>query len=41
MADKAINFTITANELLALKEYGGQRLSTGDKIVYQVLCSHF
>lgn len=40
MADKAINFTITANELLALKEYGGQRLSTGDKIVYQVLCSH-
>lgn len=37
---KSIRFTMTANEFFALKEYGGQRLSNGDKIVYQVLCSH-
>lgn len=38
--NQAINFTMTANEFFGLKEYGGQSLSNGDKIVYQVLCSH-
>ena len=31
---------MTSNDFFALKEYEGQRLSSGDKIVYQVLCSH-
>lgn len=31
---------MTSNDFFALKEYKGQRLSSGDKIVYQVLCSH-
>ena len=34
------HFTMTSNDFFALKEYEGQRLSSGDKIVYQVLCSH-
>ena len=38
--NKSINFTMTSNDFFALKEYEGQRLSSGDKIVYQVLCSH-
>ncbi len=34
------HFTMTSNDFFVLKEYKGQRLSSGDKIVYQVLCSH-
>ena len=37
---KSTHFTMTSNDFFALKEYKGQRLSSGDKIVYQVLCSH-
>lgn len=38
--NKSTHFTMTSNNFFALKEYQGQRLSNGDKIVYQVLCSH-
>ena len=38
--NKSTHFTMTSNDFFALKEYKGQRLSNGDKIVYQVLCSH-
>lgn len=31
---------MTSNDFFALREYNGQRLSSGDKIVYQVPCSH-
>ena len=37
---KSTHFTMTSNDFFALIEYNGQRLSSGDKIVYQVLCSH-
>lgn len=37
---KSTHFTMTSNDFFALKECRGQRLSNGDKIVYQVLCSH-
>ena len=38
--NNSTHFTMTSNDFFALKEYQGQRLSNGDKIVYQVLCSH-
>lgn len=38
--NKSTHFTMTSNDFFALKEYKGQRLSNGDKIVYHVLCSH-
>ena len=38
--NNSTHFTMTSNNFFALKEYQRQRLSNGDKIVYQVLCSH-